>query len=162
MKSLIFLLFIAFVTTQTIRKGLIDRQFCIGGRLNKTCQCPNNTALIGYECKPCIGGTIVSGKCTCPKGKALVGNYCTLFKPCPNNTFFIGYTCKPCIGGSIVPGKCTCPKGKALVGNYCKLLRPCPRGYTRINLNDCLPRSSRPILKPVIYLYPEETMDISV
>ena len=81
MKSLIILLFIAFVSSMTIKKGLVDRNVCLGGEIkNGKCQCPNNTALIGYECKPCLGGTIIAGKCKCPRGKILLGNKCTTFK----------------------------------------------------------------------------------
>ena len=81
MKTLIFLLFIVFVSSQIIRKGLIYRNACLGGKIEKgECICPNNTALIGYECKPCIGGSIMFGRCRCPKGKYLVGNNCTLTK----------------------------------------------------------------------------------
>ena len=79
MKSLIFLLFIAFALSVPIRKNLIDRNVCLGGEIkNGKCQCPNRTALIGYECKPCIGGTILASKCICPKGKSLIKNECVI------------------------------------------------------------------------------------
>jgi len=73
MKRLIFLLFIALVSSQSYKKGLIDRtRYCKGGKLqNGKCKCPNSTALFKYECKPCIGGSIKSGRCKCPKGKFL-------------------------------------------------------------------------------------------
>ena len=116
MKSLIFLLFIAFALSVPIRKRLIDRNVCLGGEIkNAKCQCPNNTALIGYECKPCLGGTIIAGRCKCPQGKILIGNKCKLFKI------------------------------------------PTSRIYNNTR------RKTRNIcFKPVIYLYPEETIDISV
>ena len=83
MKSLIILLFIAFVSSDVIpnikikQKGLINRNACLGGKIeNGSCKCPNSTALIGYECKPCIGGTIMLNRCRCPPGKLLLGNHC--------------------------------------------------------------------------------------
>ena len=118
MKSLIILLFIAFVSSMTIKKGLVDRNVCLGGEIkNSKCQCPNNTALIGYECKPCLGGTIIDGKCKCPRGKSLIGNKC--------QSFIIRRTYIP-----------------KIVGNWTRKINVC--------------------YKPVIYLYPEETIDISV
>ncbi len=70
MKSLIILLFIGFVSSVYIRKGLIDRNVCLGGEMKKgKCNCPINTALIGYECKTCIGASIIAGRCKCPQGK---------------------------------------------------------------------------------------------
>ena len=124
MKSLIFLLFIAFALSVPIRKKLIDRNVCLGGEIkNGKCQCPNNTALIGYECKPCLGGTIIAGRCKCPQGNSLIGNKCTLFQI-------------PKISGSY---------------NNTNGIKIDPRIYRR---NVCY--------KPVIYLYPKETIDISV
>ena len=117
MKSLIILLFIAFVSSLTIKKGLVERNVCLGGKIkNGKCQCPNNTALIGSECKPCLGGTIIAGRCKCPQGKSLVGNKCLLIKPI----------------------KTYIPK----IGNWTRKHNVC--------------------YKPVIYLYPKETIDISV
>jgi len=119
MKSLIILLFIAFVSSMTIKKGLVDRNVCLGGEIkNGKCQCPNNTALIGYECKPCLGGTIIAGKCKCPGGRSLIGNKCPKI-----------ITCKPRI-----------------------------HKIPKIIIN----RTSIRYYKPVIYLYPKETIDISV
>jgi hypothetical protein len=90
MKSLIILLFIAFVSSdvipnpKVIPKGLINRNVCLGGKIeNGNCKCPNNTALIGYECKPCIGGTILLNRCKCPQGKLLIGNQCKLVPRSP-------------------------------------------------------------------------------
>ena len=78
MKSLIILLFIAFVSSDVIpnikikQKGLINRNACLGGKIEDgICKCPNNTALIRYECKPCIGGTIKFNRCKCPVGEYL-------------------------------------------------------------------------------------------
>jgi len=77
MKSLIILLFIAFVSSDDIQKGLINRKTCVGGRIiNRVCKCPNNKALIGYECKPCIGGKIILNRCRCPPDQYLSGNEC--------------------------------------------------------------------------------------
>ena len=85
MKSLIFLLFITFVSSDVIQKpkiiqkGLINRNVCIGGKIeNGICKCPNETALIGYNCKPCIGGTIILNRCKCSSGRYLFGNECIL------------------------------------------------------------------------------------
>ena len=127
MKSLIFLLFIAFVSSdvipnpKVIPKGLINRNACLGGKIeNGNCTCPNKTALIGYECKPCIGGTIMFNRCKCPLGKYLSGNECKRMR----------------LFGTIVP-----------IRN---------RNTTRFPWHITYPE------KPVIYLYPKETMDISV
>ena len=83
MKSLIFLLFIVLVSSMQKGKALIDRNrnACLGGEINNgKCQCPSNTALIGYECKPCLGGSIIAGRCKCPQGKVLIRNNCTEIK----------------------------------------------------------------------------------
>ena len=94
---------------------MINRNVCIGGKIeNGICKCPNETALIGYNCKPCIGGTIILNRCKCSSGKHLIGNECM---PIPK----------------FKPG--------------------------RISLG---PMPIRMSAKPVIYLYPKETMDISV
>ena len=137
MKILIFLLFIVFTSSQIIGKRLINRNACLGGKIEKgKCLCPNNTALIGYECKPCIGGSIMFGRCRCPQGKYLVGNNCTLFKAYSNyNDCTIG------------KNKC---KVRATGGNIEGLVRL--EGKIKEHV----------LGKPVIYLYPEETMDISV
>ena len=124
MKNLLVLLFIVFISSMPIRKGLIDRNVCVGGEvLNGKCKCPSNTALIGYECKSCIGGSIIAGRCKCPQGKILIRNNCTVAKTC----------------------------------SY---------GYYRDNNNRCVrksfPLNGKQLHKPVIYLYPKETMDISV
>jgi hypothetical protein len=126
MKSLIFLLFITFVSSELIPiiPKLIDNNSCIGGKIEKdVCKCPEKTALIGKECKPCVNGSIM----------------------------FI---------------RCRCPAGRYLVGNVCKIQSACPEGYVRVE-NICLKRSINiperaGVRKPVIYLYPKETMDISV
>ena len=124
MKSLIFLLFLAYVSSILIPGALIKNSNCIGGQIeNGNCKCLNKTALIGNECKPCIGG-------------------------------------------SIILNRCTCPSGRYLVGNVCKIQNACPEGYFRVE-NICLKRSINiperaGVRKPVIYLYPKETMDISV
>jgi len=92
MKSLIFLLFIAFVSSQ-IKKGLIERNTCIGGNIeNGRCICPNKTALIRFECRPCINGTVINSRCICPSGKKLFGNKCDKFK-CPYGYRISGNTC---------------------------------------------------------------------
>ena len=71
-----------------LRKGLVDRNVCIGGKIeNEKCQCPSNTALIGYECKSCIGGSILAGRCKCPQGKILIRNNCTVAKTCPSGYY---------------------------------------------------------------------------
>ena len=81
MKSLIFLLFITFVSSELIPiiPKLADNNSCIGGKIEKgRCICPNSTALIGYECKPCIGGKVILNRCRCPLGKYLSGNKCKI------------------------------------------------------------------------------------
>ena len=130
MKRLIFLLIITFVSTQ-IKKGLIIRNVCIGGKIeNGRCKCPSKTALFGAECKPCIGGVILNNKCICPKDKRLIENRCRL--KCENCTRII----KP--RTTIRP--------------------PIPTTYRPTRHTTYRP----PLKKPVIYLYPQENMDISV
>jgi hypothetical protein len=90
--------------------------------------------------KACLGGKIENGSCKCP-----------------NTTALIGYKCKPCIGGTIVLNRCKCPSGKYLSGNECKIGKPIIRPSVKPRRTHIYaPR------KPVIYLYPKETMDISV
>ena len=122
MKSLIFLLFIVYATSIVFPGRLINSNNCIGGQIeNGICKCPNQTALIGKECKPCIGGIIKFNKCRCPTGKYLKGNECKF---------------RICLRGYIFrEGKCV-----------------------RIGTHKFPPVAR----KPVIYLYPKETMDISV
>ena len=116
MRNLIFLLFFVFALSNPIKKGLINRNACLGGKIVKgNCTCPDKTALIGHVCKPCIGGEIISNRCKCPFRYYLSGNECI------RRPLFSPYT---------------------IIRN----------GTTRV----IYPR------KPVIYLYPKETQDISV
>jgi len=125
MKSLIFLLFIAYASSIVFPGRLISTNYCIGGQINNgTCKCPDQTALIGKECKPCVGGSIMFNRCRCPLGKYLEGNECKLKK--------------------------VCSPGYVSIGNRC-IKRP--------RWTHKFPPVAR---KPVIYLYPKETMDISV
>ena len=157
MKSLIFLLFLAFVSSQLNKRRLDLTSFCKGGKLqNGKCICPNNTALFNYECKRCIGGSIISGRCKCPKGKTLKGNECKLLKVCSEG--YIRLYNNTCIK--------KCPSKQIRVGNKCV---KCPSFSIKIeNRNVCefIFKKQYPTrqveLKPVIYLYPKETMDISV
>ena len=124
MKSLIFLLFIVYVSSDdnAIPKGLINRKVCIGGKIEKgSCKCPNKTALIGYECKPCIGGKIIFNKCRCSSMQFWNGNEC-ISLPIPSEPVGIS------------------------ISDF---------------INDMPPEVHDP-MKPVIYLYPIKTMDISV
>ena len=108
---------------------MIFRHTFLGGKIeNGKYQCPNSTVLIGYECKPCIGGTIIFGGCKCPQWKSLVGNNYKLFEI---KNFHKGYNNST---NNIFKG--------VLVDN---------EGH--------IPHM---VGKPVIYLYPQETMDISV
>ena len=157
MKSLIFLLFIVFASSQLPKKGLIDRtRFCKGGIIqNGRCICPNNTVLFNTECKPCVGGSIKFGKCQYPKGNSIKGSYYKAKKVCSEG--YIRLSNNTCIK--------KCPLNQIRVGNECKPCRPYERKIE--NSNICWPipiRKYPPVLekKPVIYLYPEETMDISV
>ena len=159
MKRLIFLLLVALASSQIIKKRLIDRtSFCKGGNLqNGKCICPNNTALFNNECKRCIGGSIKSGRCKCSKGKTLLGNECKLLKVCSEG--YIRLYNNTCIK--------KCPNNQIRVGNECI---KCPTLSIKIeDRNECksfIKKIDHPIRyvekKPVIYLYPEETMDISV
>ena len=151
MKSLIFLLFIAY--TSSFFPGLLINFYCKGGKIEDgKCKCPDKTALIGKECKPCIDGSIKRNKCTCPIGRYLEGNVCKLLKPCAT-----GYV-------RIYNNKCIkkCPDNQIRVGNKCE---NCTLGYYKSELyNECKRIRKIPYVrkKPVIYLYPKEAIDISV
>ena len=71
MKSLILLLFIAFSSSFIMfPERFIISYYCIGGKIeNGKCKCPDKIALIGKECKPCIGGSIVLNSSKCPQGR---------------------------------------------------------------------------------------------
>ena len=156
MKSLIFLIFIAFCSS-IIFPGRLISNYCIGGQIeNGNCKCPNKTALIGKECKPCIGGSIMFNRCRCPQGRYLEGNECQLYKVCSSG--YVRIYNNTCIK--------KCPDNQIRVGNTCK---NCSSGYYKSeNLNKCIRRKRfnyggcKICKKPVIYLYPKETMDISV
>ena len=92
---------------------------------------------------------------------------------------FISYVSSyECKGGEKVDGKCICPDGAKLIDGDCvkaserltTIIKPCPPGYVRLTNGTCkkfLIKTSEPIgpivvKKPVIYLYPEKTTDISV
>ena len=157
MKSIIFLLFIVFVSSQIPKYGLINRtRFCKGGRIqNRRCTCPNNTALFNSECKPCVDGSIMFGRCICTQEKYLVGNECKKKKVCSEG--YIRLYNNTCIK--------KCPQNQIRVGNECKRCSHYERKIESRNI--CIPipiRDEPPDMdeKPVIYLYPEETMDISV
>ena len=164
MKSLIFLLFIAFASSINIPiiPKLIDNNSCIGGQIEKgVCKCPDKTALIGKECKPCVNGSIMFNRCRCSVGRYLEGNECKLYKVCSSD--YVRIYNNTCIK--------KCPDNQIRVGNTCK---NCSSLSTKNEFyNTCMKRRritwepitrqwSRPVAKPVIYLYPKETMDISV
>ena len=156
MKILIFLLFIAFASSIAISEKIIINS-CKGGQYaNGICKCPNKTALIGNECKPCVGGMIMFNRCNCPLGKYLVGNVCKLKKVCSQG--YVRLYNNTCIK--------KCPDNQIRVGNACK---NCSKGYYKDEeQNKCIIKIIKPwrfppnVKKPVIYLYPKETMDISV
>ena len=88
--------------------------------------------------------------CKCPEGKTLEGNECKLNKVCSP-----GYV-------RLFNNKCIkkCPNGQIREGNKCK---KCPPGTIKVEITNKCPRKIRiPRMKPAIYLYPIETMDISV
>ena len=170
---LIFLIFISFVSNIKINEPKSD-QTCKGGtkRLGK-CYCPNGYDLIGNECIKKLGSsttTKVKDKVTidnCPIGYILKGGKCIPkfikhIDPCPE-----GYVLKN--------GKCErkpkqindpCPEGYVLKNGKCehkvkKINDPCPIGYVLKN-GKCVRKLPPLVKKPVIYLYPEKPMDISV
>jgi len=152
MKSLIFLLFIAFVSSEVF-PGLININYnnCKGGQIeNGKCKCPDKKILIGNECKSCTGGIIRFNRCICPRGRNLQGNDCKLYKECsPGYVRLYNYTCIK-----------KCPSNQIREGNLCK---KCPPRTMKIETkNICKPMRPPAPRKPVIYLYPKETMDISV
>ena len=166
MKSLIFLLFIAFASSIYIPSipiipKLIDNNSCIGGQIEKgVCKCPDKTALIGKECKPCVNGSIMFNRCRCPVGRFLEGNECKLYKVCSQG--YVRIYNNTCIK--------KCPDNQIRVGNTCK---DCSSSSTKNEFyNTCIKRRRigwkswrdglKVVAKPVIYLYPEETMKISV
>ena len=103
----------------------------------------------------CKGGTKRLGKCYCPHGYHLSGNECvnklgSLTKLIKHND--------PCPSGYVLKnGKCV------LKSSIKETNDPCPSGY-HLQDGKCKPYLKKPgvILKPVIYLYPEKPMDISV
>jgi hypothetical protein len=170
---LIFLISISFVSNIKINEPKSD-QTCKGGnkRLGK-CYCPNGYHLSGNECIKKLGSsttTKVKDKVTidnCPIGYILKGGKCIPkfikhIDPCPE-----GYVLKN--------GKCVlkpkpindpCPEGYVLKDGKCvhkvkKINDPCPLGYVLVN-GKCVRKLPHVINKPVIYLYPEKPMDISV
>jgi len=150
MKSLIFLLLIVLVSSI----NLLNQSNCIGGKLeNGLCKCPKKTFLDGKECKLCIGGAIILNRCRCPQGRFLEGNECKLNKVAcsPGYVRIYNNTCiKKCPGNQIRKGD-TCIN--------------CRRFEKKNEFYNSCERSGPPLLptrKPVIYLYPKETMDISV
>jgi len=154
MKSLIVLLFIA-CESSIVFPGRLNN--CKGGQIeNGKCKCPNKTALIEKECKPCVYGVIIFNKCTCPVGRYLEGNVCKLYKACsPGYVRIYNNTCIK-----------KCPTNQIRKGNTCQ---NCSKGfYKNEALNACFrifprrPDFPPTIQKPVIYLYPKEIMDISV
>ena len=162
MKSLIFLLFIAFVSSINIPiiPTLKDKNSCIGGQIEKgVCKCPDKTALIGKECKPCVNGSIMFNRCRCPVGRYLEGNECKLYKVCSSG--YVRIYNNTCIK--------KCPDNQIRVGNTCKNCSSLERKNEFYNRCERRRRFffdqrdwTKTVAKPVIYLYPEETMDISV
>ena len=81
MKSLIFLLFLAFESSK-VRSSIkypvrLIGNYCIGGQIeNGNCKCPDKTVLIGKECKPCPCGPIRFDRFGIPQGCILEGNEC--------------------------------------------------------------------------------------
>jgi hypothetical protein len=148
---LIFLIFISFVSNIKINEPKSD-QTCKGGtkRLGK-CYCPNGYHLSGNECikKLETSTKLIKHNDPCPEGYVLKNGKCEL-KPKPNND--------PCpIGYVLKNGKCV---RKFFIK---ETNDPCPSGY-HLKDGKCKPYLRIPgkILKPVIYLYPEKPMDISV
>ena len=168
-KCLIFLLFISFslsLDPRIIEKEINNKNnqtSCKGGRLiNKVCKCPNGKKLIKGECKAvvikCKGGILESGKCKCPDGRLLYEGECLNSSICPPRSIKEGNTCKKCGRFEISKeNKCEMCFGrnKHLVGNKCI---QCPM-FSGFDGKHCISTGLR---KPVIYLYPEEPMDISV
>jgi len=153
MKSLIFLLFIVFTSSANIEEYQLNHTNCKGGKFKDgVCNCPVNTFLNGRKCEPCIGGTIIFKRCRCPKGSFLRDNKCILYKADVCSPGYVKIYNNTCIK--------KCPKNQIRVGDTC---RDC--GFTR-SKNEYFNRCERvgpPMTrKPVIYLYPKETMDISV
>ena len=109
--------------------------------------------LLNGECKSstekCKGGKLESGVCKCNNGTLLFLGECLELKECPPRSIREGNTCKMCGYHQISEkNKCiTCPKFSSVFGNKCKASHRLPPFVKK---------------KPVIYLYPEEPMDISV
>jgi hypothetical protein len=135
---------------------------CAGGnKILGKCVCSFGKKLINGECKQlnneCKNGNKILGKCICKKGTKLVGNECKLLKACSKG--YIRLYNNTCIK--------KCPENQIRVRNECQ---KCPLFNIKIeNRNECRPifiKRDHPShyveKKPVIYLYPEETMDISV
>ena len=77
---------------------------------NGSCKCPEKKALIGFECKSCIGGAIMFNRCRCPNDMYLDGNICKLLKACsPGYIRLYNNTCIK-----------KCPDNQIRVGNKCQ------------------------------------------
>ena len=153
MEGLIFLLFIAFISSVKDQKVFNRKNSCLGGKIeNGSCKCPEKKALIGFECKSCIGGTIMFNRCRCPNDMYLDGNICKLLKACsPGYIRLYNNTCIK-----------KCPDNQIRVGNKCQ---NCTWSQRKIETyNKCIEVKKKRIIyhKPVIYLYPKEIMDASV
>ena len=164
MKNLIFLLFLAFATSiyiPYVPGRLAESNSCIGGQIEKgVCKCPDKTILFFKECKPCVNGTKMFNRCICPRGRYLDGNECKLNKVCsPGYVRLYNNTCIK-----------KCPDNQVRVGNACKnclsfeskneLYNKCENRKIEISFEPS--KRWNNIGKLVIYLYPEEIIDISV
>jgi len=160
MKSLIFLLFIAFAVSSVImppfQPGNVDINYCRGGQIeNGKCKCPDKTVLIGKACKKCVNGFVMFNRCRCPQGRYLEGDECKLYKACsPGYIRIYNNTCIK-----------KCPDQQIRVGDTCKKCLSVEyknEFYNRCYRQKRITSNPLPVWKPVIYLYPKETMDISV
>ena len=107
--------------------------------------------IVGYEInsKYCKGGKMECGKCVCPDKQIGVDGLCRDIVSCPSGQVNFGNQClNECPSGTIKGPICTCPLKKIILNNQCVSIP----STSIVNI----------VRKPVIYLYPEEPMDVSV
>ena len=159
MKGLIFLLILPFILSflpiyiPQDRPGLLSGNPCLGDRIeNRKFKCRNKTALIRYEYKQYRGCLNKYERNSCPRERYyLDGNECEckLLKGLPSiYSRLYNYTnIKECL------------QDKIRVGNIFN-------NFTNSSSPNIIPPYRHDhtlrIAKPVIYLYPKKTMDISV
>jgi len=116
---------------------------------------------ISYVSNEKCKGASIAGRWECPNGTKLIEGECIKIYEslnCPNGTELIQGECVK------IPESLKCQNGTELFQGECVM--KCPFGYIRIFDGRCVKSYYEyppiQLYKPVIYLYTEESMDISV